>query len=77
MKKVSRKEYRDKQNQATGQLVVSILALLMICFSVFQYFVYDQPFKWSDLMWVIMMIVTFATWRWREKRLKTFVVDES
>ena len=77
MRKVSKKEYRDKQNQATGQLVVSILALIMICFNVFQYFVYDQPFKWSDLMWVIMMIITFATWRWREKRLKTFVVDES
>jgi hypothetical protein len=74
--KVSKQAYRNKQNQATGQLLVSLLALVMLIFKCYHYFFESEPFVWSDFLWVVILVVTFLTWRWRERQLKTFEVDE-
>ncbi|WP_370089804.1 hypothetical protein [Ekhidna sp.] len=74
--KISKKEYRDKQNQATGQLLVCILALIMSSVNLYKYFFQDEKLKWSVFVWVVIAIASFIVWRWREKRLKNFEVEE-
>ncbi|MEQ8904835.1 hypothetical protein [Ekhidna sp.] len=75
--KVSRQEYRNKQNQATGQLLVFLLALLMIGYKMYRYIFVNPELEWSVFVWVFIAIVTFIIWRRRESMLKTFEVDES
>ena len=74
--RVSRKEYRNKQNQTTGQLLVFLLALLMIGYKMYRYIFVNPELEWSVFVWVFIAIVTFIIWRRRESMLKTFEVDE-
>ena len=76
--KVSRKEYRDKQNQATGALLMSILALIMILFHSYHVFINDQPFEWERWIgWAIMFSGMFLVWRLKERQLKDIEIDHA
>ena len=75
--KVSRKEYRDKQNQATGALFMSILALFIILFHTYQVLVNGEPFEWARWIgWVIMFPGMFLVWRLKEKELKGLSIED-
>ncbi len=74
--KVSRKLYREKQNQATGPLVVAGLAFLMLCFNGYMIFFKHKEADWDTYIWLIMLPLLLITWRIRENKLKKLqVVD--
>ncbi|WP_425392535.1 hypothetical protein [Ekhidna sp.] len=75
--KISKKEYHDKQNQATGALIMSILALVMIVFHAYRVLVNGEPFEWERWIgWVIMFPGMFLGWRYRERILKKYSESE-
>lgn len=74
--KVSPKEYRDKQNQATGALLMSILAFIMIVFHSYQVLINGEPFEWERWIgWVIMFPGMFLVWRLKERELKDLTIE--
>ncbi|WP_424961897.1 hypothetical protein [Ekhidna sp.] len=74
--KVSAKEYRDKQNQATGALLMSILALIMIVFHAYQVLINSEPFEWERWIgWGIMFPGMFLVWRLKERELKDLTIE--
>lgn len=74
--KVSVKEYRDRQNHATGALIVSIIAAVMVSIKAYGILFSDKEPAWTDLTWVLMLVVCAITWRTRENKLKQLQVDE-
>ncbi len=73
--KVSKKTYRDKQNHATGALVVAGIALLMVLFKSYQILVADKDADWDLALWIIMVPVLLITWRIRENKLNQLEVE--
>lgn len=74
---VSKKTYRDKQNQATGPLLVAVLAFAMLCYNAYMTFFEHKEPTWSDLAWLLVLVVCFITWRFRERKLKELeIVDQ-
>lgn len=76
--KVSKKEYRDKQNQATGALLISVLALIMIVFHCYHVLVNGELFEWERWIgWLILFPAMFVIWRRRERELSELEVDHA
>lgn len=74
--KVSRKTYRDKQNQATGPLVVAGLAFLMLCYNGYMILFEHKEVDWDVYIWLIMLPFLLIIWRIRENKLKKLEVEE-
>lgn len=74
--KVSRKAYRDKQNQAMGPLVVAGLFFTLLCFRGYRVLFQGADFEWDILLWAIAIPILLVTWRVRERKLKEFEIEE-
>lgn len=74
--KVSKKTYRDKQNQAMGPLIVAGLFFTLFCFRAYRVLFQGADFEWDILLWAIAIPILLVTWRIRERKLKELEVDE-
>ncbi len=74
--KVSRKDYRDRQNQATGPLIVAVLAFAMLCYNGYLTFFEHKEPAWSDLIWLVVLLICVITWRIRERKLSELVIED-
>lgn len=74
--KVSRKRYREKQNHATGPLVVAVLAFLMIVFNGYQVLFANKEVGWDLVVWTVLFPILIITWAVRERNLKNLEVEE-
>ena len=80
--KISKKEYRDKQNQATGLVIQILLGIIIIALQIHE--LYEKGFNGLEILEVLIVIVwpaiivfSFIRWRKLEKEIQHLNVDES
>ena len=72
--KVSKKIYRDKQNQATGPLFIAIVFFALVLFKCYRILYHDASFEWSLWVWIAMVLANLIIWRVREVKLKKYEI---
>lgn len=79
---VSKKEYRDKQNQATGQIFAVVVGSLIVVLQLLDIIKkYPNSIDYLDvaivIVWPFIIYTSLLKWRKLEKEIKRMKVVES
>lgn len=80
--KVTKKEYKEKQNQAAGMIVQAIIAVILAIiksFDLYQDYLEGIEPGWVDFLflfaWLVLTVAALIIWRKRERELRELEVD--